>query len=176
MSNKIPEGRTDEQSGEYMLSPLGRIITKSAIPIFKFLCYLPAQTLVTEWFYVGEEGVHCTGSLKFNFRRHLTLLKSCLCITHVTVNSNCVVISWYLNNLIIITPTISFVNEQQSLYVNEYVEFVSCHVHLLYCMRTIIDLTLLNKSHGPIHVIPKYVLHVYTMDTCSILCCNNMTV
>ena len=59
----------------------------------------------------------------------------------------------------------------------------------MYCIENI-DQTLQNKLHGPRqrtltehsrinymdHCITKQVLHVYTMDTCSILCCNNMTI
>ena len=37
-----------------------------------------------------------------------------------------------------------------------------------------IDQILTYKLHGPMHY--KIVIYVYTMDTCSILCCNNMTV
>jgi len=43
----------------------------------------------------------------------------------------------------------------------------------MYCMRTF-DSILPNKLID--QCMTKKVLHVYTMDTCSILCCDNMTV
>jgi len=45
--------------------------------------------------------------------------------------------------------------------------------HNRYCMRTFTRYSQINYMD---QCITKYVLYVYTMETCSILCCNTMTV